>query len=66
MEQKYATVEKGGKTYVKKIQDVKDDEHISGIFLSKISACNVARRNAKYLNLEYVPVGRQQDERNVI
>ena len=54
MEQKYATIEKDGKTYVKRMQDVKNDEHVSGIFLSKISACNVARRNARNLNLEYV------------
>lgn len=56
MEQKYATVEKDEKTYVRRLEDVQDGEHISGIFLSKITACNVARRNARYLRLEYIPV----------
>lgn len=56
MEQKYATIEKDEKTYVRRLENVQEGEHISGIFLSKIAACNVARRNARHLNLEYVPV----------
>ena len=53
-EQKYATIEKDNKTYVRKLQNIKKDEHVSGVFLNKVAACNVARKIARQSNAEYV------------
>ena len=56
MEQRYATIEKDDKSYVKKYEDVEEGEHVTGVFLSKVGACNTAQKIERQSGLKYVSV----------
>lgn len=50
----YVTIEHNGKSYVKRIEDVTLDEHVTGVFQEIVTACNVARKMARQGGLEYI------------
>ena len=51
----YVTVECNGKAYVKTKDDVKQNEHVSGVYEDIKAACNVSRKIARQCGLEYIP-----------